>query len=73
MFIEPGGPWENGYCESFNSIKRDNFLNGELFDMMLEAKVLTERWRHHYNTVRPQAPWAEGRLRRRLSLLLEIV
>jgi putative transposase len=53
MFIEPGSPWENGYCESFNSIMRDNFLNGELFDTLLEAKVLTERWKHHYNTVRP--------------------
>lgn len=53
MFIEPGSPWENGYCESFNSIMRDNFLNGELFDTLLEAKVLTDRWRHHYNTIRP--------------------
>src|SRR3954471_428390 len=22
-FIEPGSPWENGYCESFNSKLRD--------------------------------------------------
>ena len=27
-FIEPGSPWENGYCESFNSRMRDEFLNG---------------------------------------------
>ncbi len=25
-FIEPGGPWENGYCESFNSKLRDELL-----------------------------------------------
>ena len=25
-FIEPGSPWENGYCESFNSKLRDELL-----------------------------------------------
>ena len=30
-YIEPGSPWENGYCESFNSKLRDEFLNGEIF------------------------------------------
>ena len=24
-------PWENGYCESFNSKLRDELLNGEIF------------------------------------------
>jgi putative transposase len=28
LYIEPGSPWENGYCESFNSKLRDEFLNG---------------------------------------------
>jgi putative transposase len=23
LYIEPGSPWENGYCESFNSKLRD--------------------------------------------------
>ena len=27
-FIEPGSPWENGSCESFNSKLRDDLLNG---------------------------------------------
>jgi len=31
LYIEPGSPWENGYCESFNSKLRDEFLNGEIF------------------------------------------
>ncbi len=53
MFIEPGSPWENGFCESFNSIMRDNFLNGELFDTLMEARIMTERWRNHYNKERP--------------------
>ena len=29
-FIEPGSPWENGYCESFNSKLRDELLKGEV-------------------------------------------
>jgi transposase InsO family protein len=31
---------------------RDELLNREIFDTLLEAKVLIERWRVHYNTVR---------------------
>ena len=34
LYIEPGSPWENGYCESFNSKMRDEFLNGEIFYSM---------------------------------------
>jgi putative transposase len=30
LFIEPGSPWENGYCESFNSKLRDELLNGDI-------------------------------------------
>jgi putative transposase len=31
LFAEPGSPWENGYCESFNGKLRDEGLNGEIF------------------------------------------
>lgn len=55
LFIEPGSPWENGYNESFNGKLRDELLNGELFDTLREAQVLVERWRSHYNTVRPHS------------------
>ena len=55
LYIEPGSPWENGYIESFNGKMRDEFLNREIFDTVLEAQVLTEAWRHHYNTVRPHS------------------
>jgi len=44
LFIEPGSPWENGYVESFNGKLRDELLDGEIFDTLLEAKVLIERW-----------------------------
>ena len=52
LYIEPGSPWENGYNESFNSKLRDEILNTEIFYTLKEAKVLIERWRHHYNTIR---------------------
>jgi len=52
LYIEPGSPWENGYCELFNSKRRDEFLNGEIFNSIKELRVLAERWRVHYNTVR---------------------
>ena len=38
-YIEPGSPWENGYIESLNSRMRDEFLNGEFFGSMHEAKI----------------------------------
>jgi len=55
LYIEPGSPWENGYCESFNGKLRDELLNGEIFCSLKEAKVLIEQWRQHYNTVRPHS------------------
>ena len=55
LYIEPGSPWENGYNESFNGKLRDELLNGEIFYTLLEARVLIERWRHHYNTRRPHS------------------
>ena len=51
----PRSPWENGYNESFNGKLRDELLNGEILYSLKEAQVLIERWRHHYNTVRPHS------------------
>jgi putative transposase len=55
LYIEPGSPWENGYCESFNGKLRDECLNGEIFYSLKEAQVVIEQWRVHYNTVRPHS------------------
>ena len=55
LFIEPGSPWENGYNESFNGKLRDELLNGEIFYTLKEAKALVEKWRVHYNTIRPHS------------------
>jgi transposase InsO family protein len=43
LYIEPGSPWENGYIESFNGKFRDEVLNREVFDTLLESKILVER------------------------------
>ena len=45
LFIEPGSPWENGYCESFNGKLRYGLLDGEIFYTLNEAKILIENWR----------------------------
>ena len=55
LYIEPGSPWENGYCESFNGKLRDELLNGEIFYSLKEAQILIEQWRKHYNTIRPHS------------------
>ena len=55
LFIAPGSPWENGYNESFNGKLRDELLNTEIFYTLKEAQVLIERWRQHYNTIRPHS------------------
>ena len=55
LFIEPDSPWENGYNKSFNGKLRDELLNTEIFHTLKEAKVLIERWRQHYNTIRPHS------------------
>ncbi|WP_246658537.1 IS3 family transposase, partial [Mesorhizobium sp. GR13] len=55
LYIEPGSPWENGYCESFNGKLRDELLNGEIFYTLKEAQILIENWRQHYNTIRPHS------------------
>jgi putative transposase len=55
LFIEPGSPWENGYCESFHGKLRDECLNGEIFYSLKEAQAVIEMWRTHYNTLRPHS------------------
>ena len=54
-YIEPGSPWENGYCERFNGTLRDNLLNGEIFYGVKEAQILVDRWVRHYNIERPHS------------------
>lgn len=55
LYIEKGSPWENGYCESFNGKMRFELLDGEIFYSLIEAKIIIERWRVHYNTKSPHS------------------
>jgi len=55
FYIEPGSPWQNGVCESFNSKLRDECLNTEAFSSRAEARVLIEAWRREYNETRPHS------------------
>jgi len=55
LYIEPGSPWENGYCESFNGTLRDELLNGEFFYGIPELQVIVGQWVRHYNTERPHS------------------
>lgn len=60
LFIEPGSPWESGDNESFNGTLPYELLDVELFDTLEEAKVLIERWRQEYNTIRPHSALGFG-------------
>jgi putative transposase len=55
LYIEPGSPWENAYSETFISRFSDELLRRELFADLLEAKVLVEDYRCHYNHQRPHS------------------
>jgi putative transposase len=55
LYIEPGSPWENAYSETFISRLGDELLKREVFTSLLEAKVLVEEYRNHYNRERPHS------------------
>ncbi len=54
-FIDPGKPWQNGTNESFNGKFRDECLAMEWFRNRIEAKIVIDDWRTHYNEVRPHS------------------
>jgi putative transposase len=53
--IDPGKPWQNGSNESFNGKFRDECLSMEWFTNRMDAKILIENWRRHFNEVRPHS------------------
>jgi putative transposase len=54
-FIPPGQPWKNGFIESFHDKFRDECLQREWFSSLLDAQIVIEDWRVHYNTRRPHS------------------
>ena len=55
LYVEPGSPWENAYSETFISRLGDELLKREEFTSLLEAKILVEEYRNHYNQERPHS------------------
>jgi putative transposase len=55
IFIPPGQPWKNGFVESFHDKFRDECLQREWLQTVLEAQVVFDDWRLHYNTQRPHS------------------
>ena len=55
VYIKPGAPWENAFAESFISRVRDELLDREIFYTLEEARVMLERFRIDYNSVRPHS------------------
>ena len=53
--IEPGKPWQNGTCESFNGKFRDECLSLEWFRSREEGRAIVATWRRHYNEDRPHS------------------
>ncbi len=51
-YITPGKPWENGYAESFHARLRDEFLDGEVFASVLDARVRLGGFRRYWNEER---------------------
>ncbi len=51
-YIEPGKPWQNGYAESFHSRLRDEYLDGEVFWGVRDARVGLSSYRSYFNSER---------------------
>jgi len=54
-YIEPGSPWENPFVESFNGKLRDELFAREVFDSVMEARILFDDWADVYNRYRPHS------------------
>ncbi len=59
LYIAPGSPWENGYCESFNGTFRDECLNTHWFPTLGDAREIIAAWRREYNESRPHRALGE--------------
>ena len=54
-FIQPGKPQQNAFVESFNGRMRDECLNVNLFNSLLEARTEISEWKEDYNNNRPHS------------------
>jgi putative transposase len=51
-YVDPGKPWQNGFAEGLHSRLRDEFLDGEVFASVSEARVYLAGWRRYFNEER---------------------
>jgi transposase InsO family protein len=56
-FIDPGSPWQNRICESFNGRFRDELLACEQFNTLLEVRVPRPRPRPRIGLHCPVPSW----------------
>ena len=54
-FIDPGKSWLKGMSQSFNGKFRDECLNMQWFKNRIDAKVLIEDFRRHFNETCPHS------------------
>jgi transposase InsO family protein len=55
LYIEPGSPWQNGLCESFNGRFREEFLEQTELLSETDARLKATAWQQDYNEARPHS------------------
>ncbi|AMV30481.1 IS2 transposase TnpB [Pirellula sp. SH-Sr6A] len=55
LYIEPGSPWQNGGCESFNSKLRDEYLSQTELLSEQDARLKARAWQNDFNEKRPHS------------------
>jgi transposase InsO family protein len=55
LYIEPGSPWQNGLCESFNSKLRDEYLHQTELLNESDTRIKARIWQDDFNNQRPHS------------------
>jgi putative transposase len=55
LYIEPGSPWQNGLCESFNGKLRNEYLHQIELLSAADTCLKARAWREDFNDHRPHS------------------
>ncbi len=55
LYIEPGSPWQNGLCESFNGKLRDEYLHQTELLNESDTRIKARAWQEDLNNHRPHS------------------